>query len=1083
MHVHSEDGTQQVLRACWQAFLWAGVTPTFDLGLRRLWTNELSVQHYSHTHALAHGQIWQNRTYGGDPNVRDCVYAGATADPEDLSQHYSYTHEAARRRTWPNQIGGGDSSITDSPTFSHFPPACATMGHEPQDYTTNHVQACLRKLHQQFYWQALDVDITQWWACISAAQLVEALSNFPMREDTPGTVHHALSGTLSGHAMSNPFMIYGDNIHWRAIAFSTRHQIIYLMDPYGMNFPDYMYAALQRFTDEWHRTSTSNAPQRGWQIHELSLDLQYRGEDRHSCGAWTIWMAQQWLKYHLQPLQTVEHFSAYLTREALKDHRPTRQAGPKLRELYHTFMTNTNVAIEPELPSTYLTARIGRSQLTIFQQRPRMTPTQIKTSLETPVIMRAREGSKMLTYPVYNPAWAYALTKDSNYVNLADSDNEEQAKDKEKVSHNVDDLKQIGPAMRTRRRAANAAKAKKQRLCKGNETNETDSEAQCVGSAAWSKKQNQQSDQMPKNDQVNTPPRRGASPNGIANQKQKNVTQRPQSMPTQQRQRQPSITQFFKKARPEESRNKRKATYAGPEENGAIDSREQGPTWNEPHPHKRSTNPAKEHTAVNQTTMELEVSESQGNAPVQDTKPFSVLTWNVMGLTTINEELKSILLEHDPDVVMLTETKLLEETHQRTWIKHAFLDQYALFCSSIPAACTKLYRHNPRKAWEQANRAGSGGVILAVHQRWANGSSIQRHVYEQSNGHIVGLDLQPPNMTPIRMIGVYMPHDMEKRRCMYQRVQEQLHDGVFTIIGGDWNAALLPGDRGTRSAEHHLLVDSHHQDFVSASRLCHLPWDHSLPHRRHTFHPHVVDQSSSRIDDILISAPLHGLATDETHIQVTNDSDHSPLLATLDLRSIGLTPPPMKPTRQRQARLKSPVSKAALQSFKDKVSIDAAQEIHTFYAAVRDTHARATSLIQGSQNAEANLEKLRMQQIDQVVLAHATALQELMLGKITQCAHHILEYTDTTTGDRGKHQSRRVNRKLKRSEQQICIMKNALQELEDAQQASTNSSIDQHARLENARNIIRDHNQHNSIQSPGPPLHDDIQYRRRVLQV
>ena len=96
-----------------------------------------------------------------------------------------------------------------------------------------------------------------------------------------------------------------------------------------------------------------------------------------------------------------------------------------------------------------------------------------------------------------------------------------------------------------------------------------------------------------------------------------------------------------------------------------------------------------------------------------------------------------------------------------------------------------------------------------------------------------------------------------------------------------------------------------------------------------------------------------------------------------------------------------------------------------------------------------------------------------MLGKITQRAHQILEYTETTTGNRGNHQSRRVNRKLKRSEhvvQQICTIKNALQELEDAQQASTSSSVDQHARLETARNIIRDHNQHISTQLPRPPM-------------
>ena len=37
---------------------------------------------------------------------------------------------------------------------------------------------------------------------------------------------------------------------------------------------------------------------------------------------------------------------------------------------------------------------------------------------------------------------------------------------------------------------------------------------------------------------------------------------------------------------------------------------------------------------------------------------LTIMTWNVMGLTTVMHELKQLLLSHSPDVVVITETKL-----------------------------------------------------------------------------------------------------------------------------------------------------------------------------------------------------------------------------------------------------------------------------------------------------------------------------------------------------------------------------------------------------------------------------------------
>ncbi len=47
---------------------------------------------------------------------------------------------------------------------------------------------------------------------------------------------------------------------------------------------------------------------------------------------------------------------------------------------------------------------------------------------------------------------------------------------------------------------------------------------------------------------------------------------------------------------------------------------------------------------------------------------LKVLTWNVMGLTTVEEELEQLMIEQDPDIVVLTETKLTDRTQRKFWL-------------------------------------------------------------------------------------------------------------------------------------------------------------------------------------------------------------------------------------------------------------------------------------------------------------------------------------------------------------------------------------------------------------------------------
>ena len=84
----------------------------------------------------------------------------------------------------------------------------------------------------------------------------------------------------------------------------------------------------------------------------------------------------------------------------------------------------------------------------------------------------------------------------------------------------------------------------------------------------------------------------------------------------------------------------------------------------------------------------------RGSQPGKPAESFTIITWNVMGLTTVMHELKQLLLSHSPDVVVITETKLNKKNCNSHVIKDIFED-YPLF-HSCNAAVDPLRREaNP----------------------------------------------------------------------------------------------------------------------------------------------------------------------------------------------------------------------------------------------------------------------------------------------------------------------------------------------------------------------------------------------------
>ena len=88
------------------------------------------------------------------------------------------------------------------------------------------------------------------------------------------------------------------------------------------------------------------------------------------------------------------------------------------------------------------------------------------------------------------------------------------------------------------------------------------------------------------------------------------------------------------------------------------------------------------------------------------------MTWNVMGTTTVPDELQHLAQEHKPCIMVLTETKLTELEQDRKMMNNCLPD-YILHHSRVKG-------HETGK-----QRTGSAGVTIAVHASLTTQNSVQ----------------------------------------------------------------------------------------------------------------------------------------------------------------------------------------------------------------------------------------------------------------------------------------------------------------------------------------------------------------------
>ena len=275
------------------------------------------------------------------------------------------------------------------------------------------------------------------------------------------------------------------------------------------------------------------------------------------------------------------------------------------------------------------------------------------------------------------------------------------------------------------------------------------------------------------------------------------------------------------------------------------------------------------------------VEEGSSPTPIDPDSPYSgenlsLLTWNVMGLTAVQEDLRHLLnpkRDGKPiDIMVLTETKLIPQQHGKLWLKTLFEGWQTHFKSKCLAESAQK---------QEQSRSGSGGVVVAC-RKTGLGSAFQRteDVPQRLAGHFELLKSSKYNLW---VVGVSMPcNDLQMRTELYDFlgivVVEASRSKADLIAAGDWNAAWQSTDKCSGN-----LSSAYNQHRLALDQMGLCPFQ--AEHRSKTFGC-MLSTGASRIDDIFISSNSKLKPDDapaEEVLSMGERSDHLPLKITLTL--------------------------------------------------------------------------------------------------------------------------------------------------------------------------------------------------------
>lgn len=377
-----------------------------------------------------------------------------------------------------------------------------------------------------------------------------------------------------------------------------------------------------------------------------------------------------------------------------------------------------------------------------------------------------------------------------------------------------------------------------------------------------------------------------------------------------------------------------------------------------------------------------------------DTGPIpnlKVMTLNVRGLQGRLEDVLDVLQDHQPDVLVLTETKLTRRS-----CSHACRSLSGQGYVQRHSAC----KYNP-----------SAGVSVLVKKSFADLGNIDTiEVPGDLGGYIKAVQLRLEISTPLTIVGVYMPtsHASDKilRSHIYRKMttlaekandkQEGTHNIIFA---GDFNATLTRLDRASGNTN---PMDTTHQTKLMEAKLYTLDPVRPGQSRAYTWRQGSAEQPASRIDDMLTNnEALPASAATRVWDMTGTGTDHNLLEVCIPYHKLNMLPPPppiedsaeramveklkrlKKLTKEEREGLKLLVEErhgAAYHQLNDHVQHLLSTYVHPHWDALADSDPASTEPLKNLKLGEAD---------------HPAAQQQLMEELNTQIADQLMQTRDT----------------------------------------------------------------------------------------
>ena len=261
---------------------------------------------------------------------------------------------------------------------------------------------------------------------------------------------------------------------------------------------------------------------------------------------------------------------------------------------------------------------------------------------------------------------------------------------------------------------------------------------------------------------------------------------------------------------------------------------------------------------------------------------LKVMTLNVRGLYSNLEDVLDVLQDHQPDVLVLTETKLTRKA-----------------CSQ---ACKHLSGHGYVQRHSACQYNPRAGVTLLINKSSADLGTVETiDIPGDLGGYIKAVQLRMEVSTPLTVVGVYMPtsHPSDKivRSQIYRRMKaltEKANDkeeGRHNIIfAGDFNATLNNMDRASGNTN---PMDNAHQTQIKETKLYTLDPVQAGHPRKYTWRKGSAEQLASRIDDMFTNnEALPASAVTQIWDMTGKGTDHDLLEVCVPYHKLNMLPPP-----------------------------------------------------------------------------------------------------------------------------------------------------------------------------------------------